>query len=114
MDNSPTALFDSYAQDFQQLITSVREKLEAPSTNGEQRKASLRRVEMELDETWADSTEDYIEQVCHFSFAPVCGLTGHRKSWTEKEISLERIVLVVRNFSNPSTMAISITMNTSG
>jgi len=28
----------------------VREKLEAPSTNGEQRKAALRRVEMELDE----------------------------------------------------------------
>ncbi|KAG8779531.1 hypothetical protein FRC12_024143 [Ceratobasidium sp. 428] len=50
MDNSPTALFDSYAQDFQQLINSIREKLEAPSSNGEQRKASLRRVEMELDE----------------------------------------------------------------
>ncbi|ELU40234.1 vesicle transport v-snare protein vti1 [Rhizoctonia solani AG-1 IA] len=50
MDNSPTALFDSYAQDFQQLINSVREKLEAPTTNGEQRKAALRRVEMELDE----------------------------------------------------------------
>lgn len=50
MDNSPTALFDSYSQDFQQLITSVREKLEAPATNGEQRKAALRRVEMELDE----------------------------------------------------------------
>jgi len=50
MDNSPTTLFDSYAQDFQQLINSVREKLEAPATNGEQRKAALRRVEMELDE----------------------------------------------------------------
>ncbi|KAF8596175.1 vesicle transport v-snare protein vti1 [Ceratobasidium sp. AG-I] len=50
MDNSPTALFDSYAQDFQQLISSVREKIESPGTNGEQRKAALRRVEMELDE----------------------------------------------------------------
>jgi len=50
MDNSPTALFDSYSQDFQQLISSVREKLEAPGSNGEQRKAALRRVEMELDE----------------------------------------------------------------
>ncbi|CAE7183510.1 unnamed protein product [Rhizoctonia solani] len=50
MDNSPTTLFDSYAQDFQQLVNSVREKLEAPTTNGEQRKAALRRVEMELDE----------------------------------------------------------------
>jgi vesicle transport through interaction with t-SNAREs protein 1 len=50
MDSSPTALFNSYSQDFQQLISSVREKLEAPGSNGEQRKAALRRVEMELDE----------------------------------------------------------------
>ena len=28
MDNSPTALFDSYEQDFQQIIASIREKLE--------------------------------------------------------------------------------------
>ena len=28
MDNSPTALFDSYEQDFQQLIASIRDKLE--------------------------------------------------------------------------------------
>ena len=28
MDNSPTALFDSYEQDFQQIISSIREKLE--------------------------------------------------------------------------------------
>ena len=104
-------------EDFQAKLQRMRKKTEG---KGKTRQASPRDsdededVEMELDRTWADSTEDYIEQVCHFSFAPVCGLTGHRKSWTEKEISLERIVLVVRNFSNPSTMAISITMNTSG
>lgn len=28
MDNSPTALFDSYEQDFKQIIASIREKLE--------------------------------------------------------------------------------------
>ena len=52
MDNSPTALFESYEQDFEQVIASVREKLDAdgPGMRGEERKASLRRVEMELDE----------------------------------------------------------------
>lgn len=28
MDNSPTALFDTYEQDFRQIIDSVRSKLE--------------------------------------------------------------------------------------
>ncbi|KAI0337261.1 V-snare-domain-containing protein [Trametopsis cervina] len=52
MDNSPTALFDSYEQDFKQIVASIREKLESGDENerGEQRKAALRRVEMELDE----------------------------------------------------------------
>ncbi|KAH7920806.1 V-snare-domain-containing protein [Leucogyrophana mollusca] len=52
MDNSPTALFDSYEQDFQQIIDSIRSKLEGDGKDerGEQRKAALRRVEMELDE----------------------------------------------------------------
>ncbi|KAI0693406.1 vesicle transport v-SNARE protein N-terminus-domain-containing protein [Cytidiella melzeri] len=52
MDNSPTALFDSYEQDFKQIVNSIREKLEGGGENerGEQRKAVLRRVEMELDE----------------------------------------------------------------
>jgi vesicle transport through interaction with t-SNAREs 1 len=72
MDNSPTALFDSYEQDFQQLVDSLKEKLEgdvkdertgraladcfcclAYACNAlvvEQRKAGLRRAEMELDE----------------------------------------------------------------
>ncbi|CDO76151.1 hypothetical protein BN946_scf185027.g14 [Trametes cinnabarina] len=77
MDTSPTSLFDSYEQDFSQIIQSIRDKLEgdgkdaqggasvlsasvlnlaecgkltAPSWAAEQRKAALRRVEMELDE----------------------------------------------------------------
>lgn len=31
MDNSPTALFDSYEQDFQQIIDSIKEKLDGNS-----------------------------------------------------------------------------------
>jgi len=52
MDNSPTSLFDSYEQDFEQIIDSIRQKLDgdAQTGAGEQRKAALRRVEMELDE----------------------------------------------------------------
>ncbi|TBU24221.1 vesicle transport v-snare protein vti1 [Dichomitus squalens] len=53
MDNSPTALFDSYESDFKQIIHSIRDKLEGDAKDvgqGEQRKAALRRVEMELDE----------------------------------------------------------------
>jgi len=51
MDTSPTALFESYEQDFRQLIEAVQEKLK---DNGgdekEKRKSNLRRVEMELEE----------------------------------------------------------------
>jgi len=52
MNSSPTALFDSYEQDFQQFIETIREKLEGEGSGdgSEQRKAVLRRVEMELDE----------------------------------------------------------------
>jgi len=52
MDNSPTTLFDTYEQDFRQIIDSIRDKLDGEGRNerGEQRKAALRRVEMELDE----------------------------------------------------------------
>jgi len=52
MDNSPTALFQSYDADFQNLITSIREKLDGEGKNdrGEARKAVLRRVDLELDE----------------------------------------------------------------
>ena len=81
MDSSPTALFDSYEQDFQQILQSIRDKLDGdaadarggepepaflvgclvrpqrmltppsrPPPRAEQKKAALRRVEMELDE----------------------------------------------------------------
>ncbi|KIM90674.1 hypothetical protein PILCRDRAFT_142132 [Piloderma croceum F 1598] len=52
MDNSPTALFESYEQDFQQIVDSLKQKLEGDvkDERAEQRKADMRRVEMELDE----------------------------------------------------------------
>ncbi|KAF9483744.1 vesicle transport v-snare protein vti1 [Pholiota conissans] len=52
MDETPTALFNSYEQDFRHIILSISEKLEGSGKNqqGEQRKAALRKVEIELDE----------------------------------------------------------------
>ena len=70
MDNSPTALFDTYEQDFRQILDSVRSKLDGDGKDDrgggdnaytprrdssiciqtEQRRTALRRVEMELDE----------------------------------------------------------------
>lgn len=52
MDGGPAALFDSYEGDFKQLVGSVRGKLdgEAKDQKGEQRKATLRRVDMEIEE----------------------------------------------------------------
>ena len=71
MDNSPTALFDSYESDFKQIIHSIRDKLEGDAKDagqGEQRKAALRRVEMELDEA------DEMVRVPHWLCVVVCHL----------------------------------------
>ncbi|TFK26022.1 V-snare-domain-containing protein [Coprinopsis marcescibilis] len=60
MDQTPAALFESYSQDFQHLVQSIKEKLEGDAKNqiGEQRKAALRRAEIELDEA-----DDIISQL---------------------------------------------------
>jgi len=52
MNGSPTALFDSYELDFQQFIVTIGKRLEGDGNGGrgEDRKAALRRVDMELDE----------------------------------------------------------------
>ncbi|KAF8631523.1 hypothetical protein AX15_002283 [Amanita polypyramis BW_CC] len=52
MNNSPTALFDRYYNDFQQFIVTINDRLEGNSTDdrSEQRPAVLRRVDMDLDE----------------------------------------------------------------
>ena len=69
MDQTPVALFDAFEQDFRHIINSISEKLEGSGKNQlggalnmplcrclmltaykEQRKAALRKVEIELDE----------------------------------------------------------------
>ncbi|KAG7094338.1 hypothetical protein E1B28_007937 [Marasmius oreades] len=52
MDETPTGLFDAYHGDFEHIIQGVKNKLdkEVLEQYGEQRKATLRRVEIELDE----------------------------------------------------------------
>jgi vesicle transport through interaction with t-SNAREs protein 1 len=69
MDQTPTQLFESYEADFQLLVSSIKDKLEGggkslqggayvlppptfltSSPQTEQRKAALRKVEIELDE----------------------------------------------------------------
>ncbi|KAF7797876.1 hypothetical protein EIP86_009082 [Pleurotus ostreatoroseus] len=57
MDSSPTALFEAYEQDFQQLIDSIRDKVDKDDTGDpvlidrpEQRKTDLRRADMEVEE----------------------------------------------------------------
>ena len=75
MDNSPTSLFESYEQDFNGLLLSIQSKLSAATSQGigespardprtyaddriEQRKASIRRAELEMDE--ADDMVRYL------------------------------------------------------
>ncbi|WVQ95799.1 hypothetical protein IAU59_002898 [Kwoniella sp. CBS 9459] len=52
MDNSPTALFENYDEDFKQLLASLKGKLEGDvkQLKGEQRKAALKKVSEELDD----------------------------------------------------------------
>lgn len=52
MDHTPAQLFNSYEADFQNLVAGIKDKLEGSGRNpqGEQRKATLRKVEIDLDE----------------------------------------------------------------
>ena len=88
MDLSPTALFDSYEQDFIQIIETIKERLETTSPedgkNGksrlkvvsildtptpvEPRKSTLTRVERELDEA------DEMVSIPNFCLLPKCSL----------------------------------------
>lgn len=57
MDNTPTALFESYEADFKHVLEGVKEKLEVAGT-GEQRKSAIRRAGIDLDEA-----EDLVSQM---------------------------------------------------
>ncbi|PBK73494.1 vesicle transport v-snare protein vti1 [Armillaria solidipes] len=60
MDATPAGLFEDYHQDFDHLIQSIRGKLEVEvkEQQGEQRKATLRKVEIDLD-----AADDIISQL---------------------------------------------------
>ncbi|KAG9219111.1 hypothetical protein CCMSSC00406_0001521 [Pleurotus cornucopiae] len=80
MNNSPTTLFDSYEQDFQQFIETIRPKLEGNAEEpADQRKASLRRVEMELDEADEMASRSQID-------CDSCSFIGPQVSQMEIEI----------------------------
>ncbi|KAH9482812.1 Vesicle transport v-SNARE protein vti1 [Psilocybe cubensis] len=90
MDTSPTALFDSYEQDFLQFIETIHQKLDVKDgTDKEQRKASLRRVEMELDE--ADEMVPTFE-----SLNIVPDMPGHFHKVSQMEIEIQGIPQSVR------------------
>jgi len=53
MDTTPVSLFEAYEQDFHRILAGVKQKLdpeEGSSQSAKQKKAGLRRVELELDE----------------------------------------------------------------
>ncbi|RXW21934.1 hypothetical protein EST38_g3889 [Candolleomyces aberdarensis] len=93
MDTSPTALFDSYEQDFKQLIQSLEEKLQAgEDERGEDRKASLRRVEMELEE--ADEMVPFF--ILPLSLVTVNLTTKYNKKVSQLDIEVQSIPQSVR------------------
>jgi len=57
MDNTPTALFESYEADFKHILDGVKDKLEGAGT-GEARKSALRRALIDIDEA-----EDLLSQM---------------------------------------------------
>lgn len=57
MDNTPTALFESYESDFKHILEGLKDKLENAGS-GEQRKSALRRAMIDIDEA-----EDMVSQM---------------------------------------------------
>ncbi|KAF9452443.1 V-snare-domain-containing protein [Macrolepiota fuliginosa MF-IS2] len=114
MDTSPTALFDSYEQDFQQFIESIRDKLEGSGKDevGEQRRATLRRVEMDIDEADEMVSQMEIEiqgipQSLRTSYlsrlkSAKTSLTTYKKSLTDVRATLARTELLSSSSKSPS------------
>ncbi|KAL1665853.1 hypothetical protein GGF50DRAFT_100004 [Schizophyllum commune] len=60
--STEVTLFESYEQDFNGLLLSIQSKLSAATSQGiEQRKASIRRAELEMDE--ADDMLSHLEEL---------------------------------------------------
>ncbi|EJF61486.1 vesicle transport v-snare protein vti1 [Dichomitus squalens LYAD-421 SS1] len=96
MDNSPTALLNSYESDFKQIIHSIRDKLEGDAKDAgqsEQRKAALRRVELELDEADEMSLRPSYQSRIKASKAD---LTRYKKLSKDLHAQLSRAGLLAR------------------
>ncbi|KAE9397774.1 V-snare-domain-containing protein [Gymnopus androsaceus JB14] len=93
--STPESLFDAYHQDYQQLIGSVRTKLEkdVPEQRGEQRKATLRRVEIELDEA-----DDIISQLeSEIQGIPTSGRSQYTTRLKQAKLDLNRYKKIAKD-----------------
>ncbi|KAF5379309.1 hypothetical protein D9757_007664 [Collybiopsis confluens] len=100
---TPEALFDAYHLDYQHLISSVRNKLEkdAPEQRGEQRKATLRRVEIELDEA-----DDIISQLeLEIQGIPVSIRAQYTQRLKQVKLDLNRLKKVAKDSHSHLTRA---------
>ncbi|KAJ3566263.1 hypothetical protein NP233_g7108 [Leucocoprinus birnbaumii] len=90
MDQTPTQLFESYEADFQLLLSSIKDKLEGSGKGlqGESRKASLRKVEIELDE--ADDIVSQLEIEIQGIPTSIRGQYTNRLKQTKAELSKYR------------------------
>ncbi|KIK56353.1 hypothetical protein GYMLUDRAFT_47125 [Collybiopsis luxurians FD-317 M1] len=93
--STPDSLFDAYHLDFEQLIGSVRTKLEkdVPEQRGEQRKATLRRVEIELDEA-----DDIISQLeVEIQGIPVSIRSQYSQRLKQAKLDLNRLKKIAKD-----------------
>ncbi|KAJ8092823.1 t-SNARE VTI1 [Marasmius tenuissimus] len=95
MDETPASLFDAYHQDFEHIIRSVRDKLEREVVEqyGEHRKATLRKVELELDEA-----DDLVSQLEHeLSQIPASIRPQYASQLKQSKIDMNRLKRVAKD-----------------
>ncbi|KAI9638901.1 t-SNARE [Dioszegia hungarica] len=103
MDNSPTALFESYDEDFKALLASLKGKLEGDvkQLKGEQRKAALKKVSEELDEA-----EEIIAQMeVELPSMPVSIRQTFQQRLTTSRSALERVKKSLRDIRAETSRA---------
>ncbi|RXK35188.1 vesicle transport through interaction with t-SNAREs 1 [Tremella mesenterica] len=103
MDNSPTALFENYDEDFKQLLASLKGKLEGDvkQLKGEQRKAALKKVSDELDEAEEIVAQMEVELP---SMPTSIRQTYHQRLQTSKQ-ALDKVKKVLRDVRNEGQRA---------
>lgn len=113
MNSSPTALFESYELEFQQITETVGKRLEeaALDDRAEEKKASFRRVDMELDEADEMVSQMEIEiqgipQSIRAQYqarlrAAKATLSQHKKTLKDQQSSLARADLLSSSSGQP-------------